>query len=255
MHREHESLQVSESRWSEAQQFERGCWAESNRRNGLLKLGKRLLVAATRPRQLARIAEYGDWYCGDDWNYWWLDAFDGYRALPRRVERALEVGSGPYSNIRLIRHRISVGEITCADPLMDEYLGYRYTWVATQAKRGAIRTVTCPGEALPFAAGAFDLVACVNVLDHVRDLPRCLEEMHRVLSPGGYFVLGQELTNAQDFALDEVRGDVGHPIKLEHDTLDRLLAGRYEPVLQQRLERERGRNASAHYGTYLVIGR
>src|SRR5258708_28645056 len=103
MLRPHESLRVSDARWSEAQQFERGCWSESNRRNGWLKLGKRLLLAAARPPQLARIARFGDWYCGDDWNYWWLDAFEGYRALPARLGPALEVGSGPYSNIRLIR--------------------------------------------------------------------------------------------------------------------------------------------------------
>src|SRR5438046_7117366 len=110
MPRAHESLQVSEARWSDAQQFERDCWADSNRRNGLLKLGKRLLLAAMHPARLVRIARYGDWYCGDDWNFWWLDAFEEYRALPRRVARALEVGSGPYSNLRLIRRRVSIAE-------------------------------------------------------------------------------------------------------------------------------------------------
>ena len=255
MLRPHESLQVSETRWKEAQKFERDCWAAANRRNGLLKLGKRLLLAAAHPLRLARIVRYRDWYCGDDWNYWWLEAFEEYRTLPRRIERALEVGSGPYSNVRLIRRVVSIGEITCADPLMEEYLCYRHTWVATQAMRGSIRAVTCPGESLPFPDMAFDLVVCVNVLDHVQSLPLCFDEMYRVLIPGGHFVLGQELTNSRDFALDDVRSDVGHPIKLEHDTLDSHLEGRFVPVFERLLPRERGRGPFAHYGTRLLIAR
>ncbi len=255
MPRPHESLQVSESRWSAAQEFERSCWAGSNRRNGLLKLGKRLLLATRHPRQLARIVRFRDWYCGDDWNYWWLDAFAGYRALPWSIGSALEVGCGPYSNLRLIGRVLPVGDVTCADPLMDEYLGYRFTWVATQARRRRIRALTCPAESLPLDDASFDLVVCINVLDHVQDMPRCLAEMHRVLRPGGHIVLGQELTDETDSRLDVVREDVGHPIKVEHETLDGQMSGRYEPVFKRQLPRERGRNPRAHSGTYLFIGR
>jgi len=250
----HETLEVSDARWRQAQAFERGCWDSSNRRNGLLKLGKRVLTSLARPRDFARIVRFGDWYCGDDWNFWWFDAFDGYRVLPPHLPRALEVGSGPYSNVRLVRHVVRIDEITCADPLMQRYLGYRRTWVASQARRNRIRAVECPGEALPFGDGAFDLVVCVNVLDHVRSLPECMREMRRVLRPGGWFVLGQELTDARDFARDDVAGDVGHPIKLERATLDAQLGG-YTPVLDRLLPRERGRNPSAHYGTRLLIAR
>jgi SAM-dependent methyltransferase len=253
----HETVEVSEARWREAQAFEQGCWDEGNQRNGLLKLGKRLLRAAARPRDLARIVRFGDWYCGDDWNYWWLDAFEGYRALPRHLPRALEVGCGPYSNIRLIRSAVRFDEVTCSDPLMSRYLGYRRTWVATQARRGRIRTAECPGEALPFEDGLFDLVVCINVLDHVRSLPDCIREMRRVLKPRGegWFVLGQELTDARDYAVEGVADDVGHPIKLERATLEAQLSGRFEPVFDRVLPRERGRNPRAHCGTRLLIAR
>src|SRR5262245_59249107 len=94
MTRPHETLHVAEERWRDAQAFERRYWAEGNRRNGLLKLGKRLSLAALHPRELAHILRFRDFYCGDDWNFWWHDAFDGYRALPRVVDHALEVGCG-----------------------------------------------------------------------------------------------------------------------------------------------------------------
>ena len=252
---DHECLRVEEARWRDAQEFERGVWATSNRRNGLLKLGKRLIRAALRPRQLARIVRFGDWYCGDDWNYWWLDAFDGYRSLPRSLERALEVGCGPYSNLRLISRLVALGQVTCADPLMDEYLRYRHTWVASQARRQRIQTASCMCESLPFESSSYNLVVCINVLDHVQDSPRCLDEIGRVLRPGGYLVLGQDLTNAEDFSHELVRTDRGHPIKMELGTLDGMLTDRYETTFRRVIPREAVRAPRYHYGALAFIGR
>ncbi|MCR9085921.1 MAG: bifunctional 2-polyprenyl-6-hydroxyphenol methylase/3-demethylubiquinol 3-O-methyltransferase UbiG [Rhodobacteraceae bacterium] len=44
------------------------------------------------------------------------------------------------------------------------------------------------GEALPYPEDAFDHVVCVDVLEHVSDLPRVLAEVARVLKPGGLFL-------------------------------------------------------------------
>ena len=44
-------------------------------------------------------------------------------------------------------------------------------------------------EQLPFGAGAFDLVTCVNSLHHIARPARALDEMVRVLAPGGRIVL------------------------------------------------------------------
>lgn len=43
------------------------------------------------------------------------------------------------------------------------------------------------GEDLRFADASFDVVYCCDVLEHVRDLPRCVAEIARVLRPGGVF--------------------------------------------------------------------
>lgn len=42
-------------------------------------------------------------------------------------------------------------------------------------------------ESLPYADGSFDAVVCVDVLEHIPDWPRVLEEAARVLAPGGRF--------------------------------------------------------------------
>lgn len=44
------------------------------------------------------------------------------------------------------------------------------------------------GESLPYADCLFDVVVCVDVLEHVSDLDKVLNEVHRVLKPGGLFL-------------------------------------------------------------------
>lgn len=47
---------------------------------------------------------------------------------------------------------------------------------------------TGSAETLPFPSGSFDVITCVDVLEHVPDLERVLSEIHRVLRPGGFFL-------------------------------------------------------------------
>jgi SAM-dependent methyltransferase len=43
-------------------------------------------------------------------------------------------------------------------------------------------------ELSEFEAGRFDVVLCMELFDHLPDLPRALAAMRRVLAPGGHFV-------------------------------------------------------------------
>jgi 2-polyprenyl-6-hydroxyphenyl methylase / 3-demethylubiquinone-9 3-methyltransferase len=51
----------------------------------------------------------------------------------------------------------------------------------------AVRYRTGPGESLPFEDHSFGVVFCCDVLEHVRDLPKVVSEISRVLKPGGVF--------------------------------------------------------------------
>jgi 2-polyprenyl-6-hydroxyphenyl methylase/3-demethylubiquinone-9 3-methyltransferase len=50
-----------------------------------------------------------------------------------------------------------------------------------------IRYGTGAGESLPFEDRSFGAVFCCDVLEHVRDLPKVISEISRVLKPGGAF--------------------------------------------------------------------
>ncbi len=49
--------------------------------------------------------------------------------------------------------------------------------------------VAAVGEALPFRDGAFDIVVCLDVLEHADSLERTLAEIARVLAPGGQAIV------------------------------------------------------------------
>lgn len=95
--------------------------------------------------------------------------------------RILEVGSGAHGLIFEWGARFAVG----VDPLAVEYAEYFPHW---QRK---VFTIAAGGEALPFADASFDVVLSDNVIDHAEKPLQIIEELVRVLQPGGvlYFTV------------------------------------------------------------------
>jgi SAM-dependent methyltransferase len=229
--------QVDEERWRAAQSFE-WSWAS------------------------------GEAVTGDDWNEWWAERFDGYAALRgRRFRSLLEVGCGPATNVRLLLPHVTVDHLFLEDPLIQAYLPLAYRtgprwnrktvrpplWHLVTDRSRDVDISSSRLEKLPYGDATMDGVLCVNVLDHVQDAERCLAEIRRVLVPGGVVVMGQDLSNEEDFErAPEAWEDVGHPIKLDEAVLDGLL-GSVEPLFRKVLPRGEGRNPAAHYATYLLI--
>lgn len=230
-------LQVSDARWKDAQHWELQEWKRANRSGWLRGLGKRLVNRAD---------------VGDDWNHWWSGQFHGYEEIPQTLENAVELGCGPYTNIRLISAGRHISHIFCSDPLVREYVTFRGRWLAEAVKSGRVLIDDHPIEECPFATDYFDLVVMINVLDHVRDAVVGLRQALRITRPGGFLVVGQDLTDEED--LTRIPDDVGHPVRLPQDFLDSELLNKCGIRLHRVLPREEGRNPSAHCGTYLFIG-
>lgn len=95
--------------------------------------------------------------------------------------RVLEVGSGAHGLIFYFEAADRVG----VDPLADEYRALFPAW------QGRARTIAAFGERLPFEDSSFDIVLCDNVVDHAENPRRIVEEIGRVLAPGGllYFTV------------------------------------------------------------------
>ncbi|MGJ8668467.1 MAG: class I SAM-dependent methyltransferase [Oceanococcus sp.] len=76
-------------------------------------------------------------------------------------------------------------------------------------------------SALPFADATFDLVATFDVLEHVEDDTTALEEVARVLKPGGKLLLSIPLYQANWTPFDKI---VGHWRRYEPTQLKELFS-------------------------------
>ena len=173
--------------------------------------------------------------------------------IPDEIDNAIELGCGPFTNVRLILPGRSIRHLHCSDPLAREYLKLSNSWLAAAHATGQILLDDHPAEELPFATDFFDPTVLINVLDHVRDAELCLSQAIRITRPGGWLIVGQDVTNEDDIAAGS--GDVAHPIVLTDRQLDGILLPKLESVLHKVLPRSEGRNPPMHYGTFIFVGK
>jgi SAM-dependent methyltransferase len=108
------------------------------------------------------------------------DLLESFKSIDSR-ERVIEVGSGAHGLIFYFGVPYGIG----IDPLAVEYARLFPAW------QRRVSTVASFGEQLPFDDGTFDIVLCDNVVDHAESPSGIVEELVRVLMPGGllYFTV------------------------------------------------------------------
>jgi SAM-dependent methyltransferase len=238
---------VSSERWRQAQEWERNHWVRTQQQRG--KYFKNAIWQILK--KLGAVEQYR----GDDRNTWWKKHFDDYQFLPSQVENAIEVGCGPYTNVRLMTERCAIKHLVLSDPLIRTYVKFKLTFVSDMYRKAGCMLDDHPLEQLPFAAGFFDLAVMINVLDHVNDGRRCMERLIEVIRPGGLIILGQDLSNEEDqLALQRDPGQIGHPIKLDHRWFEPYLEP-FEPVVKKVLTREQSYEPHQHYGALIFAGK
>jgi ubiquinone/menaquinone biosynthesis C-methylase UbiE len=100
------------------------------------------------------------------------------RGLPP-AERALDVGVGDGRVAALLDARFLSG-VDVSQVALDR---------ARKRLPDADLELIQPDEELPFADNVFDLVTCIETLEHIRDVQLTLSEIRRVLVPGGHLAL------------------------------------------------------------------
>lgn len=100
---------------------------------------------------------------------------------PQEHREVLELGCGPGKYVGLLSN---MGySVTGVDPLAFP------TWEELR-RRGNIKLMSdVYGEKLPFPDGSFDAVVCLSALLYFNDPNAGLEEMRRVLKPGGRLIV------------------------------------------------------------------
>lgn len=146
---------------------------------------------------------------------------DGFGLEPSYFaeKKVLDIGCGPRGSLEWAPDTsICYG----LDPLADQYL-------KLNKGRHRMTYVNAPAEAIPFASDYFDMVSSLNSLDHVDDLEQVLKEVHRVLKPGGDFLL---LADVHD------KPALCEPVVLGWDLPERLSSA-FEVIFVKQLKRNK----------------
>jgi len=225
---------VPKERWQEAQRYEQRTWMDQ---------GRDLQT---------------------DRNDYHRERFGEYAALHgKRFSRAIELGCGPFTNMRLIMRECAVGEIVLLDPLIEQYLAHPYCQYRTLHLGGAKRllgdTVKRKGtnrglrhvlnvmaseglrgrrvkiipsmiEECP-PVGCFDLVVMINVIEHCQDAEAVFRKIMDLSRPGTMLVFGDILYDPLSFR-EQMRRlyDVGHPLRVAPQYVEGLLAKHFSEV-------------------------
>lgn len=118
------------------------------------------------------------------YEYYFTKHFDIEREF-YRDKRILDVGCGPRGSLEWADLAI---ERVGLDPLVPSYrtLGI---------DKHAMSYCAAPSEAIPFNDSHFDVVSCINALDHVDNVPCTVREIMRVIKPGGLLLLIVEVNH------------------------------------------------------------
>jgi len=239
---------VSLDRWQEAQSWEKAHWVNTQKaRSRFFKNQIWRLLSA-----FGAVSKYR----GDDSNGWWKEQFRNYDFVPSTIQNAIEVGCGPYTNVRMMLDRTRFDHLVLSDPLIRSYAKFKLTFVSEMYEKVACVLDDHPLEQLPFASDSFDLSVMINVLDHVQDAVKCMENLVRVTKPGGILIVGQELSNEEDMAkLVNDPGRIGHPITVDEAWFSQFVDGKFDVIHRKVLSRQEGRGPEHHYATLIFAGK
>ena len=109
----------------------------------------------------------------------------------RRFRRGLEVGIGPYGFGLLASHFADhVDRIDGLDPLprLDLQLSDACLQACADVIRARVNYIQAQAESIPAETATYDIVSCINVVDHAQCPEAILHEICRVLKPDGLLV-------------------------------------------------------------------
>ncbi len=129
-------------------------------------------------------------------------SLEGRERKARKVLAILEEAAGDLSGKSLLDIGCSAGIMTrCFSRSFAQVVGTDIDLHALQHALspdadGSVAWAAADSQQLPFCDASFDVVTCTHIYEHVPDASRLMDEIYRVLSPGGvcFFSAGNRLS-------------------------------------------------------------
>lgn len=188
-------LAVSEARWQQALTYERATWMDYNPQTS------------------------------SDRNEFHAEQFGDYVALPGDLGNVVELGCGPFTNLRLILKDRTANSVTLVDPLIKSYIHHPNCAYANEMLAGQDVTLVESAVEDWKTRKKFDTVVMVNVIPHCRDANAVLDTVRKLLKKGGLLVIAEH--PREHPAADHY--DVGHPLALKAHVIEAFY-GEFEEV-------------------------
>ena len=125
------------------------------------------------------------------WEYPYALARLEKRIASVRTTQILDAGAGVTFFTYFLADRHEQIEITCADA--DQTLAQIHAAIRS-ASRDRIHFGEADLRALPYSDRSFDAVYCLSVLEHTHRYDQVVEELHRVLRPGGTLIVSFDIS-------------------------------------------------------------
>jgi 2-polyprenyl-3-methyl-5-hydroxy-6-metoxy-1,4-benzoquinol methylase len=149
-------------------------------------------------------------YLNSKCNYWnkILDTISPYLPL-LKDQKILDAGCGPAGIFMVAQGN----EVVALDPLLDKYKTLAhfkpslFPW--TKFKKGNIEAKE--------EINHYDVIFCMNAINHVNDIHLCYQKLAQVLKPGGHLIISTDAHRHKFLKkiFQFIPGDALHPIQLD----------------------------------------
>lgn len=232
-------ISVSRNRWQTAQSYERRTW----------------MVDGSHSTQ--------------DRNLDHFNQFDGYRSISGLdFAHAIELGCGPFTNLRYIMRSCQIKKCSLLDPLAETYLKHNHcnytktllrgdqtvlnaSLSRTIVHRGVRRVIRkiAPGllsaivpveeilskpiEEMPVQV-KYDLIVIINVIEHCYDANLIFEKIKAMANQGAILVFHDKYYYHERVSEDVKRFyDAGHPLRVDRRVVDDFLDSTFSPLFKK----------------------
>jgi len=248
---------VNKERWQEAQRYERRTWMDG--------------IAAMSDRNESH-----------------EECFNEYQALEKKTfASAIELGCGPFTNMRRILTHCSVGDLHLLDPLANDYLDHPYCRYRGRQLGGVLNTPLIPWSSrgglkhpLRFykhkwnewqigglkgrpitlhaqtiegftPAQTYDLCVMINVIEHCLDIDKIFARILEMTTLGSYFLFADKIYNAKEEAESAAYSfDAGHPLRVDYTVIRNFLETHFDEILDTNIKESHG-NTSSSFNYYI----
>ena len=164
---------------------------------------------------------------------YWKQFLEQSELAPRPGDSILDAGCGPAGIFTIFDHLQPVA----IDPLLKNYEKklphfYRENWPGTQFHCIDIESFDPQSQ--------FDIIFCLNAINHVQDLNRSLDNLTALLKPGGSLALSIDAHNFQlaKKVMRIIPGDILHPHQYDLQEYKKMLTARGLTVSKEVLIRK-----------------